>query len=172
MAFYIIKSSINLKDPSNVVHEILDINEDVDESNTLFDSLIKEIPKKNKPKRTDNNVSYNEDGNIITIQIHQHIINNDDDNNNDNFIDDDNDDEDEDDNDDNENKPNMTKEFLNFQPNMSPVQIHSYMNRVTGVVSESNKQTLTITEKYNKIVSKNKHLLCNNSGKSLDVSFK
>lgn len=166
MAFYIIKSSINLKDPSNVVHEILDINEDVDESNTLFDSLIKEIPKKNKPKRTDNNVSYNEDGNIITIQIHQHIINNDD-NDNDNFIDDDNDDDN-----DIEDKPNMTKEFLNFQPNMSSSQIHSYMNRVAGVMSESNKQTLTITEKYNKIVSKNKHLLCNNSGKSLDVSFK
>jgi hypothetical protein len=167
MAFYIIKSTINIKDPSNVAHEILDINDDVDESNALFDSLIKEIPKKNKPKRTNNNVSYNEDGNIITIQIHEHIINNNDNDENENFIDDDNDDvidivtEDE---------PTMTKGFLNFQRDMSPIQMYSYLNRVMCVVSESNKQMMVITEKYNKVVSKNKHLLYNDA-KSLTVSF-
>lgn len=170
MAFYIIKSSINLKDPSNVAHEILDINEDVDESTAFFDSLIKEIPKKNKPKRTDNNVSYNEDGNIITIQIHEHIINNNNDNNNDNenFIDDDNDDVDEIVT---EDEPTMTKGFLNFQPDMNPNQMHSYMNRVMGIALESKKQTIAITDRYNKVVSKNKHLLGNDGEKSLTVSF-
>ena len=149
MTYYIIKSCVN-KDNYNISHEVLNITDDYDESETFLKSLIKDI--KGKKKINDNVVTYNDGDNIITIQLHQHNI--DENNVDDAFMDDDNDDNDDINNDDNDG--NITEEFLNFHSNMSNEELQLYLNRVTSVVNESVKQTGIITEKYKKIISKKK----------------
>lgn len=145
--YYIIKSVINEKNLSDITHEVININPDFNESTIYFENYIKDIFK--KYKRVDNVITFKENDNIITIQIHEdnsyvNEMNTD-------FIDDSGSN--------NESPSDNIEEFLDFKPDMSTEEVSSYMERINVIVTEADTNCENIINRYNKIVKKNGKLM-------------
>jgi ribosomal protein L36 len=151
---YIIKSTINKNDLSDINHDI--VTTDYVKENLLiyFETYVKDISTKYKIKRMENKIVYEDGIYIITVQTHEHIDNGF--NDFDDFAD--NDDED-------------IESFLNFQPDMNPEEVVAYMERVMEVTNKNKMNCDKTKEEYNKIVKRNSVLMSLCNEKPLTLKF-
>jgi hypothetical protein len=157
------------EDLDDIKCEVINVTDDIDEANLCFEGLIENENITPPPKKPYTEAIFMDEDeiNLFKIQLHGFnleytmtptIM--------DDFIDG-SDESNEVDTEDG----NLTMGFLNYKPNMNPREIDSYMNKVSNITKESKKQTENITEKYNKVISKNGKMLEEKKGKNLTLKF-
>lgn len=167
--FYIIKSTINLKNPSEVTHEIIHIDYDQEGSISNFETLMEtQNFDKHKIKKFENKTTFYLNDIVVTIQIHEHVdIPS---QSFDDFIDDSDCNNIRDESNDEEEENNIIENFLNLQNKMGPDEIDGYMRRVNTIINKNKIDETDISSQYNKLIKKNSHLL-ETSEKSLTLQF-